>query len=971
MGVAQNIYARFLQEVVVAKVFGDAERERGGVRLDAAQHTEITQGKRIDTRSPFLTRRSGKGGWSADPDRAKVYARFINVSLLDHLCSVVRGAVQMAEIDLLASPERPDGDELSQRLAMIAVIAFLHDADKILELPRSEHLQPAQIADLMARYGLDDFLERHAKPLSGAEMLALIEQVEATQAGRLQAVPRAARHDCTYVRLADRLDSRFLRLQPDPERPNDKIGLDAVLGELTHYDALATDVMRRWRPIELRDPHTPFLLDALQACLSEACRAHHGHPPLIELHHDGRLLVLIPEDGADTVIKEALAEVTGQLGATIRVHTTTRGTMDLLDAPGSIADLRRSVENMLATNREKILRIGRDVVGVHGADVDALLGQVNFLPVFPDLAKFPDMRLVPLWSGTATLDDTVRATHSDAALVNAVLSCEDPPAKLGIPDAARRETELRCLLDKFGLLPASSAWLSGIPNASRYALLAALAAGAAANNPDVAGELTGSDGVVALWLEGRDGRKGLVAKIDSSGTRLAEAVAVHYRTLLAHQLVTAPDEAAEGRCHFTNAPVPRSARIDGSTGLYGVNVSAFSGREGRPETYRSVQAETLVSPLAEAEHRLRAMEYERGGRSPVGRDVPVRVTSPTSAGLFGALAYQKGNDPREYAFSDVLRTTIGKGLTYRAQDGLDRRVRVARYEEMPTRLVANGTEPGQIGFVSMAFEAAQRLGRPIHVFRGLPRVRPEFVFFDTLPQPIELLLGGTGARLEQLPGLIDRLRGVEAIADATGFGAELAARLCDPMTRFGAACDALARAENRLTKQADPTLRRIQTFSRKLLGDPDTMPSISDRAIVAFGEAMALVQRIPLRSDGGNVSELGLRIALDTAETLERMGQIHDDSLTFGVAGEITELLSRRSLVARGEIRNGRALAEVVEAAAHQFVAGVWHGAFGGAVPSSRNRRIALATYRFSFERSARARWAALGQLHVPDEAVS
>jgi hypothetical protein len=970
MGVAQRTYAYFLQEVVVAKVFGDAERERGGGRLDATQHAEIAQGKRMETRPPFLTRRSGKGGWSADPDRAKIYARFINVSLLDHLCSVVRGAVQLGEIDLLAAPDRPDEDELSQRLATIAAIAFLHDADKILELPRSERLQPAQIAGLMARYGLDDFLERHARPLSSAEMLALIEQVEATQAGRLHAVPRAARHDCTYVRLADRLDSRFLQLQPDPERPSDKIGLDAVLDELARYDALATDTVRRWRPIQLRDPHTPFLLDALQACLSEACRARHGHPPLIEMHHDGRLLVLIPEDGADAVIEEALAEVTGQLGATIRVHITTRGTMDLLDAPGTVADLRRSVANMLATDREKILRIGRDVVGAHGADIDTLLGKVGFLPVFPNLDRFPG-RLVPLWSGTAALDDAVRATHSDAALVNAVLSCEDPPAKLGIPDAAQRESELRQLMDEFGLLPANPAWLSDIPNASRYALLAASAAGAAAERPDVAEALIGSDGLVALWLEGRDGRKGLVTKIDSSGTRLAEAVAIHYRTLLAHRLVIAPDEAAEGRCHFTNAPVPRSARIDGSTGLHGVNVSAFSGREGRPESYRSTQSETLVSPLAEAEHRLRAIEYEHSGRSPGGRNVPVQVTSPTSAGLFGALAYQKGNDPREYAFSDVLRTMIGKGVTYRVQDGLDRRVRVGRYEEMPTRLVANGTEPGQISFVAMAFDAAQRLGRPIHVFRGLPRPQPEFVFFDTLPQPIELLLGGTGARLEQLPGLVERLRGVEAIADATGFGAELAARLCDPTTRFGAACEALARAENRLTNQADPMLRHIQTFSRKLLGDPNTMPSISDRAIVAFGEAMALVQRIPLRSDGGNVSEFGLRIALDTAEALERLGQIHDDSLTAGVAGEITELLSRRSLVARGEIRDGRPFAEAVEAAAQQFVAGVWHGAFGGAVPSSRNRRVALATYRFSFERAARARWAALGQLHAHDEAVS
>ena len=151
MGLAQTIYTNFLQEVVVAKAFGDAERERGGGRLDTAEQAEIAQGKRIETRPPLLTRRSGKGGWAADPDRAQVYARFTNVSLLDHLCSVVRGAVQLGEIDLLASPVRPNENELSQRLATIAAIAFLHDVDKILEQARGDRLQPAQIADLMAR----------------------------------------------------------------------------------------------------------------------------------------------------------------------------------------------------------------------------------------------------------------------------------------------------------------------------------------------------------------------------------------------------------------------------------------------------------------------------------------------------------------------------------------------------------------------------------------------------------------------------------------------------------------------------------------------------------------------------------------------------------------------------------------------------------------------------------------------------
>jgi hypothetical protein len=281
---------------------------------------------------------------------------------------------------------------------------------------------------------------------------------------------------------------------------------------------------------------------------------------------------------------------------------------------------------------------------------------------------------------------------------------------------------------------------------------------------------------------------------------------------------------------------------------------------------------------------------------------------------------------------------------------------------MPTRLISVGTEPGQISFVKMAFEAAQRTGRPIHLFRGLPIPRPEFVAFDALPQPIEQLLNATGFRLEQLAWCVMRLRGLEAVADATGFGAEIALRIADPASRFGAACDALARVETKAaTDSSDRTLPAIRAFAITLLGDPNTMPSDNDRAIVAFGEAMARAQRIPLRDDGGNVAELGLRAALDTAEALERIGQAGDDSLIAGIAGEIEATLSRRGLMARREVRNGASQADVIAAATTVFVRDVWNGAFDRTVPSSRIRRVALATYRFAFEREARRLRGALG----------
>ena len=113
------------------------------------------------------------------------------------------------------------------------------------------------------------------------------------------------------------------------------------------------------------------------------------------------------------------------------------------------------------------------------------------------------------------------------------------------------------------------------------------------------------------------------------------------------------------------------------------------------------------------------------------RSAAPRASLATTAGLFGALAYDKADDPRSSPYGRATGQGLeASRLNYRDEDGLTRRLRITQFEEMPVRLVSSGTEPGQIAFVAMAMACARRLGRPVHVFRGLPRPRPEFVAFD-------------------------------------------------------------------------------------------------------------------------------------------------------------------------------------------------------------------------------------------------
>ncbi len=612
---AERVFKSFLRVVVAQGVFSEGERSRQAGILKETEKSEIEAGQRIDVRTPYLAAISGKGGWVADEEKAKRYARFTNVSLLDHLCSVVRGALVFAELDLKAFGV----DELSldRRLAVIAAVAFLHDADKMLGLSRSEELTPDHVSRLVERYGVRVFLESFGERIEPTILLACIEEVEVTRIGRMRPdtpiSSRDLRRDCAYVRLADRLDGKFL--DTDPEAG----GIEAVLKELAGFAGLRTGAIEKnMRAIRIEDPHCPFLLDELQQGLSDACFNRHRVRPLVEVHHDGRLLCVLPEDGFDDVVRDALRFATAPLNGSTRIDINARGAVRLLDSPARLPELMEIIDAAPLKTREDLLRVTKAFALENRARLDELFSGTERLPKWPDRLEAFGGQLAPLFRISPPADEGLNGFLVDAQTVGCTLSCT--AASRDIPNESAREEELRDLLRQSkGFEPPS--WLLEADKISRRSTLAALAAAFAQGDFDLREKLVGPSGLAASWLEGRDGRKGLNAGIEASGARLAAAVKKHFDALIHRKLILADDEAAEGRCHFTNQPVRADAAISTSTGLYAINVSAFSGRDRRPETFRSPVAETLVSTIAEAEHRLRQIRF---GRPSERRSVAVR-----------------------------------------------------------------------------------------------------------------------------------------------------------------------------------------------------------------------------------------------------------------------------------------------------------------------------------------------------------
>lgn len=940
---SKALFEDFLERVVRAHVFSDTERARANGPLTEKSAKDVTSGRRIDDRVPYLMTVSGKGGYVSGPGFA-TRAAYRNITLLDHLISVARGAAVFAEIDLRASGVISG---LEPRIALIIATGFLHDADKMLGMSRLEELTPDHVEGLMSRYGVHTYLEANGAPVSADDMLTRINAVEMTRSDILRPGMRLLssqeRGDMSYVRLADRLDGHFLDSRKCPE---------AMVAELQGFGGFRSDALRQgWRKIHMRAPHTPFLLANFQLGLSAATRSVFGMPPLIETLHDGELLAIIPEANSDRVIEAAITDAVRPFSLKMRPDTNARGSRDILDGRGDAADLI----DVLANNpRDAAKALFVQVDHLQGSGdlrplIDEMAAPFGLLPDFGGLAKFAGKHYQP-WPDRGS-DAEGAWLRPRAAAIAIGLGCTEPADKglaAQTPDAAQREGELIRLLTGYG--HEAPDWFEGLGKLSRQTLLGVLAAGLAASDPDLEADLLDRGGLLDLWLVGDGaGRAGLTDKIGDPGAEMAEAAKGWFRSLIGGGFTWADETILEGRCHFTNVPVRLTDKIDGKSGLDGVKVSAFSGREGRPESHTSSKSQTLVSPIAFAEHRLRTLQGEGAGFG----NVPAYISSPSSLGLFASLQLRDERSFLELNQFDLMRLEEKGGKRpVPVTDMYGQRIFFARHFAIPERQVEIVQQ------IRMMMRSALRMGRPVHVFRGLPSPQNAFFHIDAAPDLIRRAIGGGSLRIEQIPAAIELLELVEQLADMNQIGPEVALRFADPETRFGAACEALV-ALDRLPEDKQKQKSGLRWRLTNITRDKEIIMSQNENVLIAFAQAMAGIQEAPRRDTSNNVKTMGLRIAIEAVE--ESRNKIHQtgrDSLILAVAGMMQNEFQRAGRVNWiGKPQGSPFPAHRVMAAATLFVDEVWPKAFSCLPPASKARRIATAIYQVAFENEHRRRF--------------
>ncbi|MBK1699812.1 hypothetical protein [Thiococcus pfennigii] len=913
---AARVYQAFMRDVLEAHVLKD----RVG-QLSDKKNKQIDAEREIDARVLRLMSISGKGGTAADPELGQRYAESTNVTLLDHLLSVVRGAVTFAALDVLGSNPDADHDALSEQLRVLAAIAFVHDLDKDLQLKRDAALLLEQVAERWSRYGLDLFVGEECR-LAPDQVRYLIEQAETSQAHRSPPSiypPRRIEQLMKYVALADKLDGLWL-----------KDGVDAVLERLRTDGSLSTDLLRDWAIVDLFDPHHPFLMDELQREISAKCSPV---PPLIEVHQDGRLLMLIPADRADEIKVRAIKATCSFLSRKLfgmRINISNRGTPEILDS----APTHESLIEFLASTDFPDRDLGRLFLvkaTLANAEItqqlDALLGDIGLGPTWPPAAG---QTLTP-YPLPSVLSEDAQLNLRKAGHLALLLSHKQVKE---LPDYAHRE---QLAVETVG--QERPKWVEAImDSASRRAFTALWAMRKAVDDTEIDGRIWGPEGLLKRWLEGEEGRRGLRDNIEGSGDDIVDAVSRHFIDRLG-ATPTGNTEDGPNRCIFTDFPVSNKATFASADKLYEVKKSAFSGRDGRLESIESALGETHISPVSYAEHRLRTFVHASVVGKPDG--IPTLLSSPSTTGLFAALTLNNDRTLGALSIYDLAREQPAKGLVYQGIDIYRHRYRVARFERIQDR-----TED-QVDQLRLLLRAALRIGRPIHLFRGLPTPEKAFFAFDAMPRRLADLIGGSRLRIEQLPEALQRLETAQLILGTNGLGFEVFDRYARAETRLGATCLSWAQLHD-ASKDGQPDRgARFRREFEQLIKENDM--SEIEAPLVALGRAAARIQQRPRWDASANEELLTFNLSLETAINVWKLRQRDGESLTMAIAGELETNLARKHKIAAAANRDGEKLQEAFLAFARRFVEDVWFGVLNGRPPAQANRRVLASIYRMSF----------------------
>ncbi|MEA3278393.1 MAG: hypothetical protein U9Q81_24480, partial [Pseudomonadota bacterium] len=666
---------------------------------------------------------------------------------------------------------------------------------------------------------------------------------------------------------------------------------------------------------------------------------------------DGRLVVLVPAARAAEIRASALTRMRRYLSRRLfglRINISNRGVPEILDDQPNHDQL---TEFMAVELPDRDLgRLFLVKAALSGEEItrrlDDLLGDIGLAPTWP---KAVGQTITP-YPNPERLSDTAQRRLRSAGYLVALLNHKSVKE---LPDYDEREQAVVAAVGQ-----ERPDWLAGMKDgASRRTLIGLWATRLAADDWELEERIWGAEGLLRRWLEGPEDGCGLRNSIRGKGGQTLNALIEH----LTQRLDGTPMRTGRGgtrHCIFTGAPVSADATFKDADRLYEVKKSAFSGRDDRLENIESAQGETHISPVSYAEHRFRALVHSTAGGRPDG--IPTLLSSPSTTGLFASLVLNNEQDFSTLSVYDLAREQVAKGSVYRGIDAYRNRFRVARFERVP-----DGTED-QVDLLRLLLRSCRRIGRPLHLFRGLPTYEKAFFAFDAMPRRLADLIGGNRLRIEQIPGALKCLETALLILQTNGLGFEVFDRYARPATRLGAVCLAWSRLRDEMNDGKPDRTARFRHDFEQLVKENDM--SETEGPLVRLGRAAARIQQRPRPGASANEEMLTFNLSLETAIGAWRLSQRDPESLAMAIAGELDTNLARKGKIAhKRNRRDAENLMDAFQSFARQFVDAVWFGVLHGRPPAQASRRILGSIYRMSFLTAPRPKDESATEAPAPD----
>ncbi|WP_318509780.1 hypothetical protein [Photobacterium leiognathi] len=930
----QNVIGNLHKVLIADGMMGDRTES-----LSVEKQKQIVAEKCIDARIPLWVSKSAKGS-------VKFAKTHRNVSLADHAVSVMTGAVTFAAYWLVSEGCAID-DKLERQLFMIGLVGLLHDLNKLHDdvYALSDAKVLAELEALYDRWQLAQKLTQYGESLSAQEIFQLINSVEAgtalagTEHGL---VDTKLRQRCrTFVRLADQLDGCFYTLSKNG-------GVTGVLAKLSEWEKMDQgfiSCLGRWHHLHLYDSAHPYLLDCLQTQLFQQCLEISGVSPLLSIHHDGALDVLIPDEDKSAVIDGALKGLKRTLlsgGFKIVISTTKKP-----DIKEGHPDWDELTEYLSSGENTKVVL---DLLSIGTSDVaffsEHLINDNYALRFNEKAQKAQSATIMPISPEEG--DEVSIEFYQLSALISLLMRHTSQNKKIKVISEQKRLDQVEATLRDHG-------YLLSVPDVLAHPLSKStwLAMQIAAHAIDDAELYETLLTLLISFYEGIDSDEdekftGIISGLkEDIAKQRVDAVICRFEALLNHKPYF-PDQSQlsnDSQCCLITGE-PTQGRITKSDALYSIKISQFSERNGRDAAIGDPKGVTMLSPTSYCEYQLRTRRHDNAKA-----DMPVLICSPSTNGLFPGVRFTDETVADKDTFLstyDLCREDRKNTVLY-GPEIFNRRLFLARQESMPYKFV------DQLDWLERVIKSVRRTGRPFHIFRGLATSRPEILYIDCLLPQLKKLCGNkSGFRIEELPSLYNEVRLFKTIIDARGSFTLIRAML-SLETKFGALCQVKCLLEDHVAeKEAQNKVQGLGQFRSAITEVNNRIYQLKsennmterDNGILQFAQLAARIQKGFGSTASRGEQTLLFSLVMDTVKTQLEYKLPMGDTLKNAIIGNIEHKLSGSKYIGRSEYRDGQSLLEACDALAECFLTSLWEPVLKSRLPNSQLKKQLMEIYR-------------------------